>query len=85
MALAWRVTNLTRIHEDVGLIPGLPQWVKDPSVAVSCSVGCQCGSDATIYDILISLEICTKCLHSSNYLSNFKLSTETLNHRIICQ
>ena len=27
--MAQRVTNPTSIHEDVGLILGLPQWVKD--------------------------------------------------------
>ena len=27
--VAQRLMNLTRFHEDVGLIPGLTQWVKD--------------------------------------------------------
>ena len=34
--VAQGVKTLTSIHEDTGLIPGLPQWVKDPVIAVSC-------------------------------------------------
>lgn len=30
--VAQQVTNLTSIHEDMGLIPGLTRWVKDSTL-----------------------------------------------------
>ena len=37
--MAQWVKNLTSIHENRGLVPGLTQWVKDLVLPVSCVVG----------------------------------------------
>ena len=42
------VKNPASIHEDVGSVPDLIQWVKGSGVAMSYGVGCSCGSDLVL-------------------------------------
>ena len=42
------VMSLASIQEDSGSIPGLTQWVKGSSVAVSCGVGHRRGLDSML-------------------------------------
>ena len=42
------IKNLTSIHKDVGLIPGLGQGVKRSGVAISCGVDHRYGSDLVL-------------------------------------
>ena len=58
--MAQQVKNSTSISEDVGLIPGLAQWVKD--LVLPCAgVGCRCGSGPELLITGLRASICCRC------------------------
>ena len=71
--VAQQVKNPPSIHEDVGSIPGLARWVKEPSLlqaaasfthaggiqpCCGCGIDCSCSSDSTPN---LETSICHRC------------------------
>ena len=44
------------MHEDLGSIPSLSQWVKRSGIAMSCDVGHRCGLDLALLWLWYRLE-----------------------------
>ena len=72
--VAQQLTNPNSIHENVGSILGLPQWVGYPPLRVNCDVGCRRGLDpellwlwcrpeatAPIGPLSLGTAICLRC------------------------
>ena len=77
------VTNLTSIHEDMGSIPGLAQQVKGSGIALSCGIGCRCGSDPTLLWMWLRLEATALILLLAwelPYVTGAALNTHTHTH-----